>query len=30
MQLNGEAMLLRIYIGESDHWHHKPLYEELV
>jgi PII-like signaling protein len=30
MQLNGEAMLLRIYIGESDHWHHKPLYQELV
>jgi uncharacterized protein len=30
MHLNGEAMLLRIYIGESDHWHHKPLYEELV
>ena len=30
MQLNGEAMLLRIYIGESDHWHHKPLYQEVV
>lgn len=30
MELNGEAMLLRIYIGESDHWHHKPLYQELV
>jgi uncharacterized protein len=30
MQLNGEAMLVRIYIGESDHWHHKPLYQELV
>jgi PII-like signaling protein len=30
MQLNGEAMLLRIYIGESDQWHRKPLYQELV
>ena len=30
MEFNGEAMLLRIYIGESDHWHHKPLYQELV
>jgi PII-like signaling protein len=30
MQLHGEAMLVRIYIGESDHWHHKPLYQELV
>jgi PII-like signaling protein len=30
MSLNGEAMLLRIYIGESDQWHHKPLYQELV
>jgi hypothetical protein len=23
-------MLLRIFIGESDRWHHKPLYEALV
>jgi hypothetical protein len=30
MELNGEGRLLRIYIGESDHWHHQPLYEELV
>jgi PII-like signaling protein len=30
MELNGEAMLLRIYIGESDQWHRKPLYQELV
>ena len=30
MELNGEGRLLRIYIGESDHWHHKPLYQELV
>ena len=25
-----EAMLLRIYIGESDKWEHKPLYEAIV
>jgi uncharacterized protein len=30
MHLNGESRLLRIYIGESDRWHRKPLYEELV
>jgi PII-like signaling protein len=30
MQLNGEGRLVRIYIGESDQWHHKPLYQELV
>src|SRR5277367_3461222 len=30
MHLPHEAMLLRIFIGESDHWHHQPLYEALV
>jgi uncharacterized protein len=30
MELNGEGRLLRIHIGESDQWHHKPLYQELV
>jgi PII-like signaling protein len=30
MRLEGEGKLLRIFIGESDKWHHKPLYEELV
>lgn len=25
-----EAQLLRIFIGESDRWHHKPLYEAIV
>ena len=29
MQLNREAMLLRILIGESDHWHPKPLCNSL-
>jgi PII-like signaling protein len=23
-------MLLRVFIGESDRWHHKPLYEAVV
>jgi PII-like signaling protein len=30
MQLPHEATLLRIFIGESDRWHHKPLYEAIV
>ncbi|MPZ70494.1 MAG: DUF190 domain-containing protein [Actinobacteria bacterium] len=30
MKLQGEGKLLRIFIGESDQWNHKPLYEELV
>ena len=30
MKLEGECRLLRIFIGESDTWHHKPLYEEIV
>ncbi len=30
MKLEGEAQLLRIYIGESDRWHGQPLYEALV
>ncbi len=30
MQLPHEAMLLRIFIGESDRWQHKPLYEAIV
>jgi PII-like signaling protein len=30
MRLQGEGKLLRIFIGESDSWHHKPLYEEIV
>ena len=25
-----EGQRLRIYIGESDRWHHQPLYEALV
>jgi len=30
MHLPHEAMLLRIYIGESDRWKHQPLYEAIV
>jgi PII-like signaling protein len=30
MQLPHEATLLRIFIGESDRWEHKPLYEAIV
>jgi len=30
MTLPHEAMLLRIFIGESDRWEHKPLYESIV
>lgn len=30
MQIPNDALLLRIFIGESDHWQHKPLYEAIV
>ena len=30
MHLPHEATLLRIFIGESDKWQHKPLYEAIV
>ena len=30
MQLPHEATLLRIFIGESDRWENKPLYEAIV
>ena len=30
MHLPHEAMLLRIFLGESDRWDHKPLYEAIV
>lgn len=30
MHLPHEAMLLRIFIGESDRWQHRPLYEAIV
>lgn len=30
MTLPSSGQLLRIYIGESDRWHHQPLYEAIV
>ncbi|GHH72944.1 UPF0166 protein [Streptomyces sulfonofaciens] len=29
-RLTGRALRVTIYIGESDVWHHKPLYTEIV
>ena len=29
-ELDGPATRLTVYVGESDTWHHKPLYTELV
>lgn len=30
MKLEGDGLLLRIYIGEMDRWQHLPLYEAIV
>jgi len=30
MKIPEDGYLLRIFIGESDHWHGKPLYEAIV
>src|SRR5256885_11314010 len=30
MEIPHEAVLLRVFIGESDRWEHKPLYEAIV
>ena len=30
MRIPHDAMLLRIFIGESDRWEHKPLHEAIV
>ncbi|HPD30083.1 MAG TPA: DUF190 domain-containing protein [Phycisphaerae bacterium] len=30
MRLEGEAQLLRVFIGEGDKWHGVPLYEAIV
>ena len=30
MQIPHAAVLLRVFIGESDRWHHQPLYEAIV
>jgi len=30
VRFEGEGRLLRIFVGESDRWHGKPLYEAIV
>jgi hypothetical protein len=30
MRIDGEGKLLRIFVGESDRWHGKPLYQAIV
>lgn len=30
MKTPGRALRLSIFVGESDRWHHKPLYTEIV
>ncbi|HEY5232333.1 MAG TPA: DUF190 domain-containing protein [Verrucomicrobiae bacterium] len=30
MQIPNDAVLLRIFLGESDRWEYKPLYEAIV
>ena len=30
MKIDGEGELLRIFIGESDRWHGKPLYQSYL
>ena len=30
MKITEDGQLLRIFIGESDHWHGKPLYEAII
>jgi hypothetical protein len=28
--LDGEGLLLRVFVGESDHWHGRPLHEAIM
>ncbi len=30
MKIEGDGKLLHVFIGESDHWHGKPLFEAIV
>ena len=30
MQIPHDAVMLRVFIGEGDRWHHQPLYEAIV
>ncbi|MQS13007.1 DUF190 domain-containing protein [Streptomyces kaniharaensis] len=29
-RLTGPALRLTVLVGENDHWHHRPLYSEIV
>ncbi|WP_222720366.1 DUF190 domain-containing protein [Actinomadura sp. HBU206391] len=30
MKLEGPAVRLTVFVGETDQWHHRPLYHEIV
>jgi PII-like signaling protein len=30
MRLDGVALRLTIFVGANDHWHHRPVYTEIV
>jgi PII-like signaling protein len=30
MKLQGPALRLTVFVGETDQWHHRPLYTEIV
>jgi len=30
VKIEGQGLLVRIYIGEADHWHGRPLYQVIV
>ncbi|MGH3391718.1 MAG: DUF190 domain-containing protein [Actinomadura sp.] len=30
MKLEGPALRLTVFVGETDQWHHRPLYTEIV
>ena len=30
MKIEGEGQLVRVFIGEADRWHGKPLYQAIV
>lgn len=30
MKIEGQGLLLRLYIGENDQWHGRPLYQAIV
>ena len=30
MKIEGEGKLVRVFVGESDRWHGKPLYQAIV